>query len=92
MKNNYVDMMLFWGDYNARTDPLKDSIEDINCVPQRHVLVEVLYGYDKSLINFVNDFKLCILNGKLDVQNDNVTYISDKGNSVVDYVFVPQDC
>ncbi len=45
----------------------------------------------KSYMDMVN-CKLCMLNGRLDVHNDNFTYIPDKGKSVVDYIIVPQDC
>ncbi len=84
--------MFFCGDYNARIGHLKDSIEDIDCVPQRHALDEVLYGHGESLVNFVKDCKLCILNGRLGVHNDNFTYISDKGKYIADYIIVPEDC
>ncbi len=75
--NNDVDIMFFCGDYNARIGHLKDSIKDIDCVPQRHALDEVLYGHGESLVIIVKDRKLCILNGRLDVHNDNFTFISD---------------
>ncbi len=83
--NNDVDMMFFCGDYNARICHLKDSIEDIDCVPKRHALDEVLYRHRESLVKF------CTLIGRLGVHNDNFTYISDKGKSVVHYIIVPQD-
>ncbi len=40
-----MDIVFFCGDYNARIGDLKDSIEDISCVPQINALDEVLYGY-----------------------------------------------
>ena len=36
--------------------------------------------------------KLAILNRRIDPQNDNFTFVSPKGKSVVDYFIVPQDC
>ena len=36
--------------------------------------------------------KLAILNGRIDPQNDNFTFVSPKGKSVVDYFIVPQEC
>ena len=36
--------------------------------------------------------KLAILNGRIDPQNDNYTFVSPRGKSVVDYFIVPQDC
>ncbi len=82
-------MVYFCGDFNARTGNLKDSIEDIDSMPARHVLDNVVYGYGKALINFVNDCRLCTLNGRLDPQNGNFTYIFDKVKSVVDYIIMP---
>ncbi|CAG2190911.1 HMGCR [Mytilus edulis] len=34
---------------------------------------------------------MCVLNGRIDVQKDNFTYISGRGKSVVDYICVPHD-
>ncbi len=62
---------------------LKDNIEDIDSMPPRHVLDNLISGHGEALINFVNDIRLYILNGRLDPQNDNFTYISDKGKSVL---------
>ncbi len=36
--NNDCEMVYFCEDFNARTDNLKDSIEDIDSMPPRHVL------------------------------------------------------
>ncbi len=82
-------MVYLCGDFNARTGNLKDSIEDIDSMPPRHVLDNVVSDHGEALINCVNDCRLCILNGRLDPQNDNFTYISDNGKSVVDYTITP---
>ncbi len=49
-------------------------------------------GMVKALIDLIKDCKLCILNGWLDPLNDNFTYISDKGKSVLDYIITPHNC
>ncbi len=89
--NNDAEMLYFCRDFNARTGNFKDSFEDIDSMPPRHVLDNVVSGHEEALINFVNDCRLFILNGRLYPQNDNFAYISDKSKSVVDYIITPQD-
>ncbi len=80
-------MVYFCGDYNARIGQLHYVTEDIDSsIPPRCVIDDVVYGHGEALIDFIEDCKLCILNGRLDPLNDNFTYISDKGKSVVDYI------
>ena len=43
-------------------------------------------------MEFVRDGKLAILNGRVYPENDNFTFISTRGKSVVDYMTTPQDC
>ncbi len=78
--NSEIDMIYICGDFNGRTGSLKDGIDDI------------VHGHGEDCVNIVLDCKLCILNGCLHPQNDNFTYISNQGRSVVDYICVPHDC
>ena len=43
-----------------------------------------------ALVEFLLESKMCILNGRINPQNDDFTCVSTKGRSVVDYVIVPQ--
>ncbi len=52
----------------------------------------IVHGHGEDFVNFALDCKLYILNGCLNPQNDNFTYISNQGRSVVDYICVPHDC
>jgi hypothetical protein len=91
--NIEFDLVYFCGDYNARIGNLKYVVEDIDFdISPRHVIDNVVYGHGEALIDFVKDCKLCILNRRLDTQNDKFTYIFDKCKSVVDYIITPQDC
>ena len=52
----------------------------------------IINAHGDALIEFVVDGKLAILKGRIDPQNDNFTFVSPRGKSVVDYFIVPQDC
>ena len=43
-------------------------------------------------MEFVRDGNLAILNGRVNPENDNFTFISYREKSVVDYMMAPQDC
>ena len=43
------------------------------------------------LIEFLNEAKLCVLNGRFDETENNFTSISTRGKAVVDYICVPHD-
>lgn len=44
-----------------------------------------------ELLEFLNDSKLCVLNGRITPETDSFTSISRKGKSIVDYICVPHD-
>ena len=48
-------------------------------------------GNYEPFLNFLNDSRFCVLNGRYDSSEDNFTSISSKGSVVVDYVCVPYD-
>ena len=90
---NAADMFLFWGDFNGRIGDLSDIIDGKdNDVPPRKVLDNVKKGHAEALMEFVRDGKLVILNGRVNPENDNFTFISSRDKSVVDYMMAPQDC
>ena len=49
----------------------------------------MLINIDMIFIEFLNDAKLCCLNGRICNDNDNFTSVSRKGRSVVDYICIP---
>jgi hypothetical protein len=49
--------------------------------------VSNLHG--NALLEFLQEAKMCVLNGRVQPDYDNFTYVSTKGRSVVDYIIVP---
>ncbi len=91
--NSEVDSIYVCGDYNAKIGNLTDVMEDIDINwPPRISIDDVIHGHREAMIDFLKDSKMCILNGRLRPENDNFTYLSDKGRSVVDYIVTPHDC
>ena len=60
--------------------------------PKRYILDKVKQGHGEALIEFVKSCKLAILNGRLDPNNDNFTFVSPREKYVVDYFLAPHDC
>ncbi len=88
--NSEVELIYFCGDYNARSGNLTDVMEDIDInLPSRISIDDVIHGHGEAMIDFLKHSKMCILNGRLSPENDNFTYLSDKGRSVVDYIVPP---
>ncbi len=51
-----------------------------------------MHGHGEPHIDFMQDAKLCVLNGRLNPEIDNYTCISPRGAaSVVDYIITPHD-
>ncbi len=91
-QSNVYDRLYFCGDLNARVGDLQDCTPDIDIeLPKRSCIDTIENNHGKSLIEFLNDNKLCILNGRFDPTKDNYTYVSGNGSSVVDYIICPHD-
>ncbi len=85
------DHMYFLGDFNARIGESIDYTPDIDIeLPKRISIDTIENNHGKSFLEFLNDNKLCVLNGRFDPHNDNYTYVCN-GASVVDYVICPHD-
>ena len=84
------DAILLAGDFNSRIGSLPDSVSDIDCVPKRKPLDKSINQHGHEFIDFLNESKFCVLNGRL-IDCDNFTSISTKGKAVVDYICVPHD-
>ncbi len=65
---------------------LKDDIRDINNLPPRINIDNTIHDDGEAIIYFVTNCKLIVLNGHLNPENDNCTFISEQGRSVVDYI------
>ena len=68
-------------DFDCQVDniPTRDSIDRPTVVNQQ----------GNCFIDFLNDSEMCILNGR--TGNNDFTFISPRGSSVVDYVIIPHD-
>lgn len=71
---------------------IDDYLKDVDDVPIRVPLDESTNKHGESLIEFLRDSKMCIINGRICPLNDNFTSVSIKGRAVVDYILVPYDC
>lgn len=47
---------------------------------------------ENHFLIFLRDSKCCVLNGRINQENDNFTSISERGKAVVDYIITPHDC
>ena len=45
--------------------------------------------HEQALLDFLKDSNTCVVNGRLNPENDNYIYFTSRGSSVVDYVIVP---
>ena len=94
--NSDVDSILLCGDFNSRVGSLDDSIVDIDNLPKRNNLDEIVNGHGRSLIEFLHESKYCILNGRSPNEICNAFTCDARGGkhggmSVVDYFLVPHD-
>ncbi|VDI17339.1 Hypothetical predicted protein [Mytilus galloprovincialis] len=78
------------GDFNSRCGNESDYIEGVDNLCQRNVIDFKCNSYCNAFIDFLISAYCCILNGRNFVNND-YTFVSTKGCSVVDYCIVPYD-
>ena len=88
---NEYDLIMFCGDVNARIGKMHDYEVDIDTnLPERVPIDYTENSHGNQFINFLQDCKLCVLNGRFDANLDNFTSIG-RGKSVVDYLFCPHN-
>ena len=90
-KYNSCDMSVIMGDFNSRVGHLKDYVEEIDDVPPRTVINETDNSHGQSMIDFLIECKMSIVNGRVYPPSDNYTCLLIKGRSVVDYCFVSHE-
>jgi hypothetical protein len=84
-----ADSLIIAADFNARIGNLSDILNGLDSIPERRVLDRNINQHGHDCIEFLNDSKLCVLNGRF--TDENYTSISRKGKAVVDYLCVPHD-
>ena len=90
---NYdADFIMVCGDFNCRTGKMQDTLTDVDCIQPRDILDEQKNNFGELFMEFLNDSKLCMLNGRISKQHNNFTSISPKGKAVVDYMLTFHDC
>lgn len=60
-----VEHMIYCGDLNARMSNVKDYVEGIDMIPDRHHLDTVKNKHGKTFIDFLNEAKMCVINGRI---------------------------
>ena len=58
------DYIFMGGDFNARIGHLFDTIYDCDQIPNRKVLDSVLNQHGQDFVEFLNEAKVCVLNGR----------------------------
>ncbi len=49
---------------------MTDVVHEIVSLPERKPLDEIVHGYGESLIELMQDAKICVLNGRLNPEYD----------------------
>lgn len=91
--NTDADAIYLCGDLNSRTGNLDDVIREIDSDIKPRVCIDnVVNKQGKLFIDFMKDTKLCMLNGRINVENNNYSSVTVKGRSLVDYIVTPHVC
>lgn len=89
--NSNVDAFYIAGDVNGRIGNRSDYIPEVDPLAPRTSIDGTVNNHGEALLDFCNDSKMCIINGRICPLNDNFTSISTKGLAVVDYFFTRHD-
>jgi len=77
------------GDFNGRIGDKQDIEDIIDYIPARCCIDTVKNSFGDYFLEFLKDAHLCKLNGRINSEDDNYTFVSPTGKSVVDYIAVP---
>jgi hypothetical protein len=86
-----VELCIVCGDVNGRIGNKKDFIPEIDDLPTRKHIDDNVNQHGNALIEFLLESKMCVINGRGNPNDDNFTYISPRGRSVVDYIMIPHN-
>ena len=90
--NSDYDAIFLCGDFNARIGSLNDTSEFGNTtIPQRQAIDKTVKQHGHSFLDFLNEAKMCVLNGRFNESDNNFTSVSTHGKAVVDYICVHHD-
>ena len=85
-----IDQILIVGDFNAKIGSLQDIVEN-DVYAERKILDNTKNNHGESLIEFLRDSKMCILNGRVNSDNNDYTFISTRGKSIIDYMITQHE-
>lgn len=86
-----ADAVIICGDFNARIGNTNDANDCIDNIPNRGSMDNIQNQHGKSFLEFLNDSRCCVLNGRTGEHSNRYTSLSPRGHSIVDYVCVPHD-
>jgi len=84
------DQLYIAGDFNSKIGEMNDYL-DGDMIYNRKVIDKCKNSHGDSLIDFLRDSKLCVMNGRINNQNDDFTFVSTRGKSVIDYIITQHD-
>jgi hypothetical protein len=89
-----ADAVYIMGDLNARIGEKEDFIHEIDSgICARKALDKFVNKHGEAFLDFLTESKCCTVNGRINTDGDNFTFVdARRGSSVVDYVVVPHDC
>ena len=84
--NAEYDAIYIATDMNGQIAAKIDYIETVDIdIPTRTPIDLEMKGHGEALLEFCNETKMCVVNGRFNPDKDNFTSISTKGSAVVDY-------
>ena len=84
------DFFYLCGDFNGRCGDLEDFIAGVDSIPDRNVVDYTINKECERFCEFLIDSNCCMTNGR-NCQNNDFTFISTSGSSVIDYCVVPYE-
>lgn len=89
LQNKNADLFIC-GDFNARISDMDDHIPGVDILPDRLIVDDKSNKYGELFCDFLISVNCCVLNGRK-CKNNDFTYVSECGKSVVDYCVVPYE-
>ena len=74
-----IDAMYICGDLNSRIGSKQDYISVIDDVRERKVIDFTVNSHGGTFQEFLIDARYCIVNGRIDADNDNFTFVHSRG-------------
>jgi len=86
-----ADLLVLLGDFNAKIGEEHDFIAGVDDdIGMRNIISKDKNNHGTSLIEFLIDNRLCVLNGRITPHCNNYTFVHSRGKSVIDYIIIPQ--